>query len=105
MQCMASQPAFGVQCQKHGSRDGFECAQLRSSIRPNSPLASASRASTLPWCVDATRGHTARVYCLQELGGLVAEGDKSAKEEFDAYLQAVADDMRNMDYSVQDVLA
>lgn len=45
------------------------------------------------------------MYCLQELGGLVAEGDKSAKEEFDAYLQAVADDMRNMDYSVQDVLA
>jgi hypothetical protein len=37
---------------------------------------------------------------LQELGGLVAEGSKTPKEEFDAYLQAVADDMRNMDYSV-----
>lgn len=38
---------------------------------------------------------------LQELGGLVAEGDKTPKEEFDAYLQAVADDMRSMDYDVQ----
>jgi hypothetical protein len=38
---------------------------------------------------------------LQELGGLVAEGDKTPKEEFDAYLQAVADDMRSMDYEVQ----
>jgi hypothetical protein len=37
---------------------------------------------------------------LQELGGLVAEGSKTPKEEFEAYLQAVADDMRNMDYSV-----
>lgn len=37
----------------------------------------------------------------QELGGLVAEGDKSPKEEFDSYLQAVADDMRSMDYDVQ----
>lgn len=35
----------------------------------------------------------------------MAEGDQSAKEEFDVYLQAVADDMHNMDYSVQDVLA
>jgi len=34
----------------------------------------------------------------------VAEGDTSAKEEFDAYLQAVADDMRSMDYTVQDVV-
>lgn len=38
---------------------------------------------------------------LQELGGLVAEGDKSPKEEFDSYLQAIADDMRSMDYEVQ----
>lgn len=37
---------------------------------------------------------------MQELGGLVAEGSKTPKEEFDAYLEVVADDMRNMDYSV-----
>lgn len=42
---------------------------------------------------------------MQELGGLVAEGSKTAKQEFDTYLQAVADDMRAMDYTVQDVLA
>lgn len=41
--------------------------------------------------------------CTQELGGLVSEGGQGAKEEFSAYLQAVADDMRTMDYRVQDV--
>lgn len=34
----------------------------------------------------------------------MAEGDRTAKEEFDAYLQAVADDMKAMDYKVTDVV-
>lgn len=30
----------------------------------------------------------------------MSEGDKSALQEFDAYLAAVAEDMRHMDYKV-----
>lgn len=37
---------------------------------------------------------------MQELGGLVAEGSKTAKEEFEVYLEAVAVDMRSIDYKV-----
>jgi hypothetical protein len=41
---------------------------------------------------------------LQELGGLVVEGAASWKEAFSAFLQALADDMSTMDFTVKDVV-
>jgi hypothetical protein len=40
---------------------------------------------------------------LQELGGLVAEGGGCPKEQLGSYLNGMAEEMRGMDYDVQDV--
>jgi hypothetical protein len=48
-----------------------------------------------------TPAHATRA--TQELGGLLAEGGGDAKGELTSYLQGLADDMRPMDYAVEDV--
>jgi hypothetical protein len=43
------------------------------------------------------------VCVLQELGGLVCEGGGCAKEQLGSYLNGMAEEMRGMDYEVEDV--
>lgn len=76
--------------------------------RQHQPYKRPPGSSQPPPPLPTTHAHTClcfthpscRMLCPQELGGLVAEGDKSAKEEFDEYLAAVAEDMRTIDYNV-----